>query len=202
MAKKTLKKEQEEQTIQDVMDNNEKEIQKLDKSIEKSERIVKDYQTLMLRVVIVIALVWILLFKVVGITHAPTNDMSPRIDAGDLLLFYRLEKHPLIQDIVVVENREEDTIWLGRIIAGPGDKVEVTENQTVIVNGNTLIEPKIFYDTPIYEDYTKYPVDLGPNEYFALADMREGGVDSRYYGVVHSNDIAGTVITVVRRNNL
>ena len=39
-------------------------------------------------------------------------------------------------------------------------------------------------------------------EFFILADHRNGGEDSRYYGAVRTEDLLGTVITVIRRNHL
>ena len=46
------------------------------------------------------------------------------------------------------------------------------------------------------------PVTLGPDEYFILADSRQGGMDSRYLGPIAKDEIKGTVITVIRRNNI
>ena len=58
------------------------------------------------------------------------------------------------------------------------------------------------YETPVYEGYTKFPMVLGKDECFVLADARQNGTDSRYFGAVQKNEIVGTVITIVRRNNL
>ena len=41
-----------------------------------------------------------------------------------------------------------------------------------------------------------------PEKSFVLADARQNGTDSRYFGAVQKNEIVGTVITIVRRNNL
>ena len=50
------------------------------------------------------------------------------------------------------------------------------------MNGNTLIESNIFYPTMPYEEgVTEYPVKLGADEYFVMADQRNGGMDSRYF---------------------
>ena len=49
---------------------------------------------------------------------------------------------------------------------------------------------------------TVYPLTLGEREYFVLADQRNGGMDSRYFGIVRAEEIRGIVITVLRRNNL
>ena len=47
-----------------------------------------------------------------------------------------------------------------------------------------------------------YPLTLGPDECFVLADRRNGGEDSRYFGPVSKDEIMGTVVTIVRRTNL
>ena len=39
-------------------------------------------------------------------------------------------------------------------------------------------------------------------EVFVLADFRNGGADSRFFGPVKEQEILGTVITLVRRNHL
>ena len=39
-------------------------------------------------------------------------------------------------------------------------------------------------------------------EYFVMADQRNGGKDSRYFGIVRADEIQGIVITILRRNNL
>jgi signal peptidase I len=47
-----------------------------------------------------------------------------------------------------------------------------------------------------------YPVTLGPGECFVLADKRDEGADSRFFGPVKREEIQGSVITIMRRNNL
>ena len=48
----------------------------------------------------------------------------------------------------------------------------------------------------------EYPLTLSEGEYFVLADYRNGGADSRFFGAVKEDEILGTVITILRRNNL
>ena len=81
--------------------------------------------------------------------------------------------------------------------------VEVTEENGLRVNGNAVIENNIFYPTKPYDEgAAEYPVKLSDGEYFVLADQRNGGMDSRYFGVVKAEEIQGVVITMLRRNNL
>ena len=182
------------------------EQQKIRKKIRKRERAVKGYQFFLVRVAVFLLVLWILFFQIVGITICGSGDMHPRIDNGDMVLYYRLAKDVRYQDVVVIEKKLEGAadpkIMVLRVIAVAGDTVEFTESDRVVVNGNTLIEPDIFYATPQYEQFSDYPLTLQEGQCFLLADSRNGGVDSRYFGPVSTDDILGTVITIVRRNNL
>ena len=88
------------------------------------------------------------------------------------------------------------------MVAGPGDTVEIGNSSHLIVNGNPQVETNIFYPTPLYEGFVRYPLTLGDGEYFVLADYRNGGADSRFFGAVRLDEVLGTVITIARRNNL
>ena len=91
---------------------------------------------------------------------------------------------------------------MGRIVAVPGDTVDITDTENLVINGNVMIESNIYVSTPRYEGFVEYPVKLASNEYFVLCDYRTGSEDSRYYGSVAENEIMGKVITVLRRNDL
>ena len=178
----------------------------LTKTIKRAERSVVDYQHFGLRLVIFLAIVWLLFFVFIGVTHMPSEDMYPRIDPGDFILFYRLDKDVKAQDIIVFEKEvptlEGKHIFICRVVAVAGDTVDISEDNRLIINGNTVLEPNIFYLTPRCGDYVEYPITLGQGECFALADSRNSGTDSRYFGPVTKDEIDGTVITIVRRNNL
>ena len=176
------------------------------RKIRRSEKSVKQYQYFVLRVLLLAAVIWVLFFKIVGLTHMPNADMYPRVDAGDLVLFYRLDKDVRSQDLVVIEKQTPDSgtekdLFLLRVVAAPGDTVDV-QNGHLIVNGNTVNESNIFTQTNVYDGYTQFPLTLGSDECFVLADDRDGGADSRYFGPVAKDEIQGTVISILRRNNL
>lgn len=180
--------------------------EELMKEVRASEKSVKHYQFFILRVLLLAAVIWVLFFQIVGLTHMPSDDMYPRVDAGDLVLFYRLDKDVRAQDLIVIEKTTPDSaekqLFICRVVAVSGDTVEISDGEQLIVNGSTMIESNIFYATPRYEGFTEYPLTLGEGECFVLADSRNGGVDSRYFGPVSKQEILGTVITILRRNNL
>ena len=91
---------------------------------------------------------------------------------------------------------------LGRVVARPGDEVTITEEGELMVNGAVVVESDITTPTPRYESAVDYPVRLGTDEFFVLADLREGGHDSRLYGPIARSQIKGNVISVLRRSNL
>ena len=177
------------------------------KKLKNSEKSVKRYQFFFIRLIIILIILWVLFFKVIGITHMPNGDMYPRIDQGDFILYYRLDKNFKAQDVVVIEKITPESngkkqIFVCRVVAVAGDTVEVTDNQHLIINGNTMVESNIFYQTPRYEGFTEYPITLKEGEIFVLADMRNGGHDSRYFGPVTKDEVIGTVITILRRNGI
>ena len=176
------------------------------KQLRRSERGVKEYQYFLIRLAVLLLLIWVLFFKVVGLTHMPNGDMYPRLDMGDLVLYYRLDTDVRAQDVVVLEKLTPDTLekklYICRVVAVAGDTVEITDAGHLVINGNTMIESNIFSLTPRYEGFTEYPLTLGEGQCFVLADHRDGGADSRYFGPVDKSELVGTVITIVRRNAL
>ncbi len=170
------------------------------RSIGKAKSQMRSLHFSLLSILIIIILVWLMLGVVFGIMKAPSNDMSPRIDYGDLILYFRMDNKFDINEVVVLN--KNDTVYLGRVIAVGGDIVNITDEGNLIVNGNVLNEPRIFYSTPRYENYEDFPQTVSEGEYFILVDRREGGEDSRYYGMVTSKEIKGSVVTLIRRNNL
>ena len=147
---------------------------------------------------IIFVIILIILFSfIIGIKMVPNNDMFPRLSSGDLMFYYKLDKSILPQDLVVLE--KNNTEYVGRVIAKEGDSIEITKDETVMINGNQAVESNIFYTTPQYEGFVEYPITLSKNEYFILCDKREGEEDSRYYGPVNINEIKGTVVGIFRR---
>jgi len=161
---------------------------------------VSPVQNFLLNLLLIITVFWFLFRFVIGAMTAPNADMSPNINPRDFLLYDRLEQNFHAQDVIAL--MKNNTVYLGRIVAVGGDTVNITDTDQLVINKNIVSEPKIYSSTPRYDGFLHYPVKLKQNEFFILADSRNGSEDSRYYGTVHKNEILGKIMLVIRRNNL
>ena len=92
-----------------------------------------------------------------------------------------------IQKILHKEGERKNLIK--RIIAGPGDSIEVKEG-VVKVNGVVLIEPYINTVTTKSAYYEKIPEGM----YFCMGDNRAVSYDSRELGLIDASDFIGKVV--------
>ena len=145
-------------------------------------------------------MIYVLVFIVFGIRISPNNEMLPRVRAGDLLFFYRLENRLKASDAICYHFGGEK--YIGRIIGAPGDTIDIDDNGSVILNGAVLVEDDTRGKTDKYDTDVEYPIVLGENEFFILADNRTLAKDSRYFGVIKKKDIEGKIIIVIRKDNI
>lgn len=164
-------------------------------------RQVSDISSFLTHLALMAALVYIMFFVIFGIAPMKNDDMKPKLSAGDLMLYYRLENKIFPSDVLVYQ--VEGKQYVGRVIGQPGDVIEIPEEGGLKINGNTQVEDSIFFETKPYEnEMVKYPITLGTDEYFLMADMRSGAKDSRAFGAIHKKQIKGKVITILRRSSL
>lgn len=160
----------------------------------------RDIVGFLARLAFFVVTLWLLFGVVLGVGAVTTGEMAPRICSGDVMLYWRLSQGFNEGDVVVYTADGEER--LGRVVARPGDEVTITESGELMVNGAVVVESDITTPTPRYESAVDYPVHLAADEFFVLADLREGGHDSRLYGPIARSQIKGNVISVLRRSNL
>lgn len=165
----------------------------------KKNPLIQDILLLLLKVGILAAVFAVLFLFVFGIARCGDPSMSPAVKDGDLVLYYRLDKD-YVQNDVVVYKRNGNT-EIRRIAAVAGDTVDISE-EGLIINGSLQQESGIYEDTQRYEEGIEFPVTLQEGEIFLLGDAREHSTDSRIYGPVKASDTEGTVITIVRRRGI
>ena len=154
--------------------------------------------SLLLRLAAVAAALALLLGVVLLVTQAHGQDMFPAVKDGDLLIAYRLQRRWAQDDVVLY--RQGDVLRAGRIAAVGGDVVMLDESGELRVNG-TLYAGEILYPTYPAGDLV-YPYTVPESCLFLLNDCRTQGEDSRHFGSVPEKNVAGKVITLLRRRGL
>lgn len=161
--------------------------------------VLKSIYMLILKIIIIIFTFSLIFTFIFGLYRNLDSSMKPACKEGDLIVFYRLDKQYLAQDIVVLKFNGEYQIR--RVIATAGDIVDITENG-LMINGSVQQELDIYALTKRYENDIDFPITLSEDQIFVLGDSRENVTDSRVYGAVHSKDTLGKVMAIIRRRNI
>ncbi|MFH1286392.1 MAG: signal peptidase I [Candidatus Magasanikbacteria bacterium] len=143
---------------------------------------------------ITIGLVRYILFKPF---YVKGQSMEPAFYEHEYLivdeLTYRF-REPERGEVVVFKSSSFDGDYLlKRVIAVPGERVNLSDNKIVIYNldhpqGIVLDETYLTENTAGSVMYT-----LGPDQYFLLGDNRDSSYDSRRFGPVDRDTIIGKV---------
>ena len=137
-------------------------------------------------------------FRVVG------TSMYPTLNNGQLVIVNKSDEAYVNGDIVVTQMPEAGRQYttdegahfiVKRIIASPGETVDIGVDDTVMIDGIVIDEPYLT-ETAKNETYVQNQTthfELGNNQYFVVGDNRGNSCDSRYFGVVEYDAIAGVV---------
>lgn len=158
----------------------------------------RGYISLILRLILIGTIGYVLLTQVFLITRAKGNDMFPAIKDGDLVIAFRIQKEYVKDDIAVYQNN--DSFYLGRVVARETDVVTLDESGTLLVNG-TVQRGEIVYPTLAKEGFN-YPMRIEEGDLFLLGDHRMESQDSRDFGPIGLKQVKGKVITILRRRGL
>ena len=155
-------------------------------SQQESMRIFRDIIAPVLLGIAVFALFHITIgsFKVYGTSMLPTIEEGEYIMVSKAAYFFG---EPKRGDIIVFDSPQNpQTDLIKRIIALPGDKVEIMDDK-VIVNGTPLAEPYTL-EPP---HYLMLPEEIPTNHYFVLGDNRNNSSDSHRGWTVPRQNIVG-----------
>ena len=134
---------------------------------------------------ILVATLWLPVVQIYG------SSMSPTLKEGQIVVSIKgsdFKQHDLVAFYI------GNKLLVKRVIAGPGDVVNITEDGTVYVNNQELIEPyvtgKALGDCDI-----EFPYQVPDLRYFMLGDHREISVDSRSsnVGCIAEEQIVGKI---------
>ena len=138
------------------------------------------------------AVIFVGLRAVIDSRIIPSTSMEPTLQVGQRVIVSKVSylfHEPERGDIIIFHppNQPEDaTPYIKRIIALPGDTVEIRDD-AVYVNGQRLEEPYV-KEAPAYT----YPATVVPeNHYFVLGDNRNVSADSHTGYTVSRDSIMG-----------
>jgi signal peptidase I len=124
------------------------------------------------------------------------RSMTPTLRDGECYFLNRwiyIFKTPARGDLVVIKDPGHDDFAVKRIIARPGDWLNLKDGK-VYLNGERLHEdylPKGTFTTT--SDYHEKWYQLGNQQYFVMGDNRACSEDSRTYGHILRGNILGAI---------
>jgi len=119
------------------------------------------------------------------------QSMEPNLSPEQRLIVEKISYHigaPQRLDIVVVDLPTMEDMLVKRVVGLPGEVIEIRSGH-IFVNGAEISEP-----FPHDLDFgSMAPIRLAPDEYFVMGDNRDNSNDSRAFGPVTRDEIAGRV---------
>ena len=142
------------------------------------------------------------------IYRIPTGGMDPAIQVGDRVVA-RKWVQPKRGDIIVFDYPPQpNTQFIKRLVALPGETVEIRDKQ-LFINGKKMDEIYAWHadaqtfarDPKLPEPYRSRdqfgPAVVPANAFFVLGDNRDRSSDSRYWGTVARGQVRGVVVLII-----
>ncbi len=127
--------------------------------------------------VVVVVLVFTLIFRIF-IVSGPS--MLSTLESGDRIVVSNLFFSPKTGDIIVFSGQYNDgEVLVKRVIATPGQTIDINDEGQVVLNGAVLREPYLDEGTKTYIRDAALPYTVKEGELFVMGDNREVSLDSR-----------------------
>lgn len=146
------------------------------------------------KVIVLLAALWLLFSFVFCLHRVHGNDMYPAMQDGDVVLAWRLQGSYNQNDVVVYRSGGKELV--GRVLAKEGDVVDLTDDGQVTVNGTP--EDNEIYQTQAGKA-VKFPYLVPKGKMFVLGDFRTQATDSRKLGAISTDEVEGVTIGLLRR---
>lgn len=163
----------------------------LEEKLEKLHR-KREWGRFLLECVVVVTAVYLIFHYCIGLAFVSGHSMEPSLKDGELVVFYRMDSAYQPDDIVII-HREGNIKYIKRIVAEPGDVVELSEEGSLLVNGEEEKGRTTAGQTLAFQDGVEFPYTVPEDCYFVLGDNRENSQDSRNFGAVKKDEIMGRV---------
>ena len=178
-----------------TLDEIERQIEALEQENHSFFSLFAAFLKTILQIAILPALVYLVFAFFLGIAQISQDSMLPNFAEGDFVIFNRIEENYSFGDVIVVQSVDEQANVVKRIIAVPGDTIEITSDLRILVNGHEIRETWQSTGT-LSQGTASLSFKLDEGEYFVLNDNRDDNNDSRNkkYGNIEQENILGIVV--------
>lgn len=140
-------------------------------------------------IAILVATLWMPVLRIYG------TSMYPTLESGNLVLCVKTDQFNTGDIISFYYNNK---ILVKRVIAGPGDWVDIGADGTVYVNNQKLEEPYLT-EKALGECNIELPYQIPENRFFVMGDHRSTSIDSRdkSIGCVAEEQVVGKLVLCI-----
>lgn len=137
-------------------------------------------------IAVLVATLWMPVLQIYG------NSMTPTLSNGNIVVSVKADDFRNGDIIAFYYNNK---ILIKRVIAGPGDWVDIKEDGTVYVNSEKLDEPYLT-EKALGDCNIELPYQVPESRLFVMGDHRSVSVDSRNtaVGCVAEEQIVGKIV--------
>lgn len=178
------------QTDSDLVSNDEVK-EELSRLKERERYLKKVQKTLSILVVVaaisvLVATLWMPVLKIYG------SSMDPTLENGQIVVSIKTKK---LKSGDVVAFWQGNKLLVKRVIASPGQKVDIDVNGKVFVDGKAISESYLDNESLGNTDID-FPHQVEESRWFCMGDNRESSIDSRsaVIGDVSKEQIEGKVL--------
>lgn len=178
------------QTDSDLISNDEVK-EELSRLTERERYLKKVQKTLSILVVVaaisvLVATLWMPVLKIYG------SSMDPTLENGQIVVSIKTKK---LKSGDVVAFWQGNKLLVKRVIASPGQKVDIDVNGKVFVDGKAISETYLDSESLGNTDID-FPHQVEESRWFCMGDNRESSIDSRsaVIGDVSKEQIEGKVL--------
>lgn len=136
---------------------------------------------------VLVATLWMPVLKIYG------SSMDPTLENGQIVVSIKTKK---LKSGDVVAFWQGNKLLVKRVIACPGQKIDIDMNGKVSVDGKAIHETYLDSESLGNTDIIDYPHQVEESRWFCMGDNRESSIDSRSaaIGDISKEQIEGKVL--------